>query len=263
MTAVFVFLLPFLQGFSIGVVIGFWVKPRWWAVTSAVISEAGLLLLCLWLVTHAFRSAQQFVHLLSTEGLWLVVLYALPSAVGGWVGSEDQARRVLPQGRRVGVSAGLGILSLLILFIMLGPTTSSRREKAPRANCASNLRQIGLSLEMYADMYGGHLPPADGAAGLNELARVTSSQKLFHCPEDRAHRVPDAALARSSVSLGLTEDTLSYVYHGGFVWDGTNSDQTPLCWEKSLFHKAGLNVLFLDGHVEWISSQRWSKRQPE
>ncbi len=47
-----------------------------------------------------------------------------------------------------------------ILIAMLLPAVQAARESARRANCASNLRQIGTGVQMYADRNNEQLPPS-------------------------------------------------------------------------------------------------------
>jgi prepilin-type N-terminal cleavage/methylation domain-containing protein len=51
------------------------------------------------------------------------------------------------------VIAIIGILASILI-----PVVSSVRDSAARANCASNLRQIGTALHLYADDHEGRLP---------------------------------------------------------------------------------------------------------
>jgi prepilin-type N-terminal cleavage/methylation domain-containing protein/prepilin-type processing-associated H-X9-DG protein len=50
------------------------------------------------------------------------------------------------------------IAIIAILAGMLFPVFSRARESAKRTKCASNLRQLGLALRMYADDYDGLMP---------------------------------------------------------------------------------------------------------
>ncbi len=52
----------------------------------------------------------------------------------------------------------MAVVAVLILIMV--PSLSSVREAARRVVCSSNIRQIGLGLGMYADDYGGAIPPS-------------------------------------------------------------------------------------------------------
>ena len=81
----------------------------------------------------------------------------------------------------IGVLAGLGL-----------PALNSARERARRTACASNLRQIGLGLELYASGSRGLLPHCEGVpfVGGRPYLRQTLNdanlelKKVFLCPSD-------------------------------------------------------------------------------
>jgi prepilin-type N-terminal cleavage/methylation domain-containing protein/prepilin-type processing-associated H-X9-DG protein len=52
----------------------------------------------------------------------------------------------------------IGIIALLISILL--PALSAARRQASLIKCASNLHQVGLGLQMYAQQYSGRMPPS-------------------------------------------------------------------------------------------------------
>jgi prepilin-type N-terminal cleavage/methylation domain-containing protein/prepilin-type processing-associated H-X9-DG protein len=77
-----------------------------------------------------------------------------------------------------------------ILAALLFPIFSQAREKARQASCASNTRQVGLAILMYAESYDETLPPVayEGSQGdvlwLELVAPYVKNQRVFQCPSD-------------------------------------------------------------------------------
>lgn len=54
----------------------------------------------------------------------------------------------------------VSIAVIALLIAILSPTLAKVKETSSRVVCASNLRQFGLALQMYADDWRGQLPPS-------------------------------------------------------------------------------------------------------
>jgi prepilin-type processing-associated H-X9-DG protein len=133
-------------------------------------------------------------------------------------------------------------LSLSILL----PSLSRARETANRVKSGSNLRQIGMGVMLYANENNGACPP--------DLGTILKTQDLnagaFVAPQS-GKPVPPGTPDQLA---GWVNQNADYVYLGkGKKMSDLRPDQ-PLAYEKfELGRGQGVNVLFGDGHVEWMS----------
>lgn len=169
--------------------------------------------------------------------------------------SLDYARPGLTPGRislgRVVAIAIVSVLGVAFLVALLLPSLGRAREPANRVKCASNMRQIGQAIAMYANDHGG-LFPAD-LKTIFENEDVTAS--VFTCPSSNDTPAPTAATTQATAAGLLQPGHLSYVYLGKGMTDQAAATDAVILYEPLTNHSsAGTNVMFGDFHVEWLSA---------
>jgi len=136
-------------------------------------------------------------------------------------------------GKRLLLEVDSATADSIINFV--APSLLQAQVQATRITCRSNLKSIGMALFMYSSDHKDKFP-----ADLETLLAKTylRENKMLICP---ATKLRD-----------------SYIYRGAAI---TVADIPSLImvYDKSSNHNDGRNVLFLDGHVEWVQEERFQE----
>jgi prepilin-type processing-associated H-X9-DG protein len=132
------------------------------------------------------------------------------------------------------------------------PAAAQAREAATRVQGAANLRQIGVGAMTYAHEHEGKLP-----SSLRELylAGYGLPMHAFISPR-MGTELPEMMAQSMEAQADWVEA------HSDFVWNGRGrkldelQPQTAIAWEKTGRVSDGLNILFADGHVEFVPFPR-------
>lgn len=185
---------------------------------------------------------------------------------------------VVPLRRR---ESGFTLIELLVviaiicvLAAILFPLLQQAKERSYRTSCQSNLKQLMLAVNQYADDWTTCLPPVDvnwpGSPGINGqladkdpwslyglLSRYCKKADVFKC---------------EAVPWGYPWDpdhgnygVVNYQYHPTAVWSGkpkkrdlvirpTKSVLIMDMWEQ-FPHQGGSDYAFVDGHVQWFAEK--------
>jgi prepilin-type processing-associated H-X9-DG protein len=147
---------------------------------------------------------------------------------------------------------GVGVVVCGCMASILLPSLNRAREAAQRVKCASNLRQVGQAIHMYANENGGTFP--------DTLDRVLATQDLtadvYVCPSSSDTPAPGANAQAQAAALSKGGH-LSYVYVGkgmtSQILTSPNAGRTVLAYEPMTNHRNdGCNILFADGRVQFV-----------
>lgn len=171
------------------------------------------------------------------------------------------------------VIAIIGILAALIF-----PALGRAREAAKGVACLSNLRQVGVALQLYVQDNNNRLPAMRDrlAPDTNVVAgsvtnvlpspeQVLSSclgnLNVLRCPSDRAvYESTGSSYSWNSLLNGQNADHLSVM---GMAF---NPHQIPVMFDKEKFHaargpKKAQNFLYADGHIKNLLVMEGSIKQ--
>ena len=152
----------------------------------------------------------------------------------------------------VGVALLIALVSVLSRIrkesvVRIDRLSESPSEQENRVKCASNLRQIGQGIMLCANKDGGKLPPRLEAL----ITDVGLNAEVFVCPssDDEAATGPTTQVVLAGFAK---KGRCSYVYLGAGMANQVKADVVVAYESMDHHEKAGMNVLFGDGHVEWV-----------
>jgi prepilin-type N-terminal cleavage/methylation domain len=188
------------------------------------------------------------------------------------------------------LNKGFTLIELLVVIAIIGilagillPVLSRARESARKTQCASNVKQIGMGLIMYANENNELFPSSTAAplamTSLNLLwPDYVSDPRIFNCPSDTS--VTATTNATVAVATAFTKNNCSY----GYDYTHTQANDadvalaadrptnaagatTPTAANNSPNHGGsvgtvaggdsagrGQNVVYVDGHVEFVNT---------
>ncbi len=146
----------------------------------------------------------------------------------------DRGRGFAIAGIVTGAASLLMILPLMVAVLL--PSLSRARELAKRAVCSANLRTMDVSLRSYVEEHDQEPP---NISALIDASSIGS--KTLNCP---------------SVDPAISQ-TPPYIWIRGA--DCADADRVVL-YERLQNHRGeGGNVLFCDGHVEFVLESNWEQ----
>jgi len=152
----------------------------------------------------------------------------------------------------------IAIIGILMAFTL--PAVTMAREKANRAKCQSNLKQIATASLVYFSDLKNRFPTtpseSDRAAAL--LPRMRYMIEIFTCPASRTHKIINC-----TTTSGIITGTNDFTFND-WLWKGESQSivvampKATLAYDANIqtAHGDGLNMAFMDAHVAFVKTNQ-------
>jgi prepilin-type processing-associated H-X9-DG protein len=145
---------------------------------------------------------------------------------------------------------GLFLAALALTLLIRSQNHPYSRDVSNRVKSAINLKQIGLAMQMYANDHNHQFPDSMSTI----LANEDLTPDVFVNPssnDTRADGPTTQAVLADFAKLGRC----SYLYFGTGLFDTGDPTTVTACEAPVGSTPSGMNVLFLDGHVEFVDQK--------
>ncbi len=150
----------------------------------------------------------------------------------------------------------IGIIAILAAMLM--PALQKAREQANRSDCTSQLKQIGMSIIMYANDNRGMTPTDtnDDDTILHDAASLKMLLEFDYLKTTQVFICRSTKDTKAANIDSFADANCSYLYFAGLPLTDFNSEM-GMCRDDNKNHGNQYgNVLFGDGHVEGFSSPK-------
>src|SRR5439155_1160890 len=207
-----------------------------------------------WLVLSSYAG---FADLFGAPGPAMLIpplndlmVHLAPAGAVAWAdekGWHSHGVSPFPGSQVLGSDPTMSVAAPALMLSILLPSLNRARETANRVKCASNERQIGMAIMLYANENKGKYPP-----DLGTLLRTQDiTVEVFTCPSSGNTIPPEVKTGPMDVQVAWVNGSASYVYLGAGMKNTAGAEQV-VAYEKEDDHdQDGMNILYGDGHVEW------------